>query len=144
MAITQIPRYTSVIQADDNATANTVVVRDGSGGINVANVAASSIANSGPVAVSLISRTANYTAAGETVILCDATSGNITITLPAASGVSGRLYVVKKTDASANTVTIDGSGSETIDGATTVALASQHHYRGIVSNGSNWFVVSQN
>jgi len=76
-----------------------------------------------------------------TVYLCNATAGNITINLPAAAGVTSRIYHIKKTDASANTVTIDGSGAETIDGATTVVLAAQYESRLIVSDGANWHIL---
>ncbi len=80
--------------------------------------------------------------AQDSVILADATSGVITVTLPASSGLSGRLYFIKKTDAGANAVTIDGNASETIDGATTVALSSQYDARLIVCDGSNWHVIA--
>lgn len=55
---------------------------------------------------------------------CNAVGGNMTVNLPVAIG-NGRLVTIKKIDASGNTVTIDGSGSETIDGATTYVLAAQ-------------------
>lgn len=44
-----------------------------------------------------------------------------------AGGVTGRQYTIKKTDASANAVTVDGACSETIDGATTFAVSTQCH-----------------
>ena len=66
-----------------------------------------------------------YTLASEIGYLrCNAVGGNMTINLPAAIG-NGRLVTIKKIDASGNTVTIDGNGSETIDGATTYVLAAQ-------------------
>lgn len=89
-------------------------------------------------------KTSNYTAAQtDFTLLCDATSGNITVTLPAAASNSGRIYVIKKIDASANTVTIDGNASETIDGATTVVLSAQYASKMIQCDGSNWFILSQ-
>ncbi|GAA4117357.1 hypothetical protein GCM10022215_17890 [Nocardioides fonticola] len=57
--------------------------------------------------------------------LCDATAGAITITLPAASGSNGLTYTIKKTDASANTVTVVVTGPGTIDGAAQVVLSGQ-------------------
>lgn len=53
---------------------------------------------------------------------CNAVGGNMTVNLPVAIG-NGRLVTVTKTDTSAYTVTLDGNGSETIDGATTKVLA---------------------
>jgi hypothetical protein len=79
------------------------------------------------------------------VVLCTNTS-DITITLPAASGCTDRAYYIKKTGASstyANSrkVTVDGNGSETIDGATTVILEVQYDAIRIVSDGSNWNII---
>ena len=77
----------------------------------------------------------------DSVVLADATGGNITVATPAASTCTGRVWTVKKTDASANTVTIDPNGAETIDGAATRLLAIQYTAVMFVSNGTNWFVV---
>jgi hypothetical protein len=75
--------------------------------------------------------------------LCDATSGAITADLPAAASHSGRVVTVKKTDASGNAVTLDGNSSETIDGATTKVLASQYDCASIVSDGTEWHLLSE-
>lgn len=78
------------------------------------------------------------------VILGDATSAAFTLTLPAASSAGdGFALIVKKTDSSANAVTLDGNSSETIDGATTYALSSQYDAVLIVCDGSNWHVASK-
>jgi len=88
-----------------------------------------------------------FTAASDTldaknnVALCDCTSNNITINLPAASTASGLQYHIKKIDSSANTVTVDGNGAETIDGATTKTISTQYDSITIVSDGSNWFII---
>ena len=68
-------------------------------------------------------------------------SGSFTITLPAAASNSGRMYYIKKTNSSSNTITIDGNGAETIDGATTLVLYVQYDAVRIVCNGSSWYVV---
>lgn len=75
------------------------------------------------------------------VVLCDCTSNTITINLPTASGISGRIYHIKKIDSSANAVTIDGNGGETVDGTTTKVLSSQYDSVMIVSDGSNWLII---
>ncbi len=74
------------------------------------------------------------------VVLCDASGGNITTTLLTAVGNSGRWFVIKKIDSSANTVIIDSNGSETIDGGLTATLTSQFESINIVSDGSNWHI----
>ena len=89
----------------------------------------------------VVSVTAAYTAkVSDDVILGDASGGNFSITLPPAANIRGRRYWIKSV--STGTVTIDGNASETIDGATTVALSTQYHFRGIISNGTNWSVIS--
>lgn len=91
---------------------------------------------------SVVSKTASYSATtADTVILCDATSAAITITLYAASGNSGRSITVKKTDSSTNSVTIDGNASETIDGDLTKVISSQYSSYTMVCNGTSWFLV---
>lgn len=93
-----------------------------------------------------VSKTANYTVLEsdrDKLILADATSGAITISLlAAATAGDGFRLAVKKTDSSGNAVTIDGSGSETVDGALTLALSNQNEVAILMCNGSNWFVVN--
>lgn len=82
-------------------------------------------------------------AATDSTILCDASSGSLTVNLPAASGQNGRTLTIKKIEPSstANTVTIDGSGSETIDGATTQVISTQWSSLTIHCNGTAWFII---
>lgn len=73
------------------------------------------------------------------VIYAKGITGNITVNLPAVAAVQpGRPYSVIK-DAAAFTVTLDGAGSETINGATTLVLAaSAFHGATIVNTGTEW------
>jgi hypothetical protein len=75
------------------------------------------------------------------LVLCDCSSNAITINLPAASGNTGLTYVIKKTDATGNTVTIDGNSTETIDGNTTVTITNQYTSQTIVCDGTNWMII---
>lgn len=68
----------------------------------------------------------------------DATAGAFTISLPSAVGLAGMLFEFKKIDASANFVTVDPAGAETIDGALTVDLKKQWDCVAIRSDGANW------
>jgi hypothetical protein len=86
----------------------------------------------------LVSKTATYTAADESVILVDSTSGVVTINLPTAASIAGRIYTIKKIDSSVNKVTIDPSGSETMDGETTLELIGQYGIIKLISDGTNW------
>jgi hypothetical protein len=62
-----------------------------------------------------------------------------TISLPTAVGITGRIYVIKSR--SSNTVIIDPSGSETIDGSTTINLTASTGANSVAiiqSDGTNW------
>ncbi len=87
-------------------------------------------------------KTSGYTVtATDTVIFADATSGNVTITIPAAASFSGYRFYVKRIDGSANTCTITRSGSDTIDGATSFTLDVQYTSVMLVSNGTAWYIL---
>jgi hypothetical protein len=75
-------------------------------------------------------------------ILADATGGAFTITLPPAAATPGKYYWIKRTSAS-NNVTIDGNASETIDGAATKVLSTNNAAVEIVSDGTNWRIISE-
>ncbi len=77
----------------------------------------------------------------DSVILCNATAGIMTIGLPPASTATGRVMTIKKIDASGNAVTVDGNLAETIDGTATRVLAAQWDSIRIVCDGANWFVI---
>ena len=78
---------------------------------------------------------------GHFTVLVNAVGGARTITLPAAADHTHRIYNIKKIDASANTVTIDGNAAETIDGAATQVIAAQWNSYTIQSDGTGWFIV---
>lgn len=90
----------------------------------------------------VLSKTANYTVStndGDNVqINTSASGGAVTITFYAASGNTGKIITVKKTDSSANAVTLDGNASETLDGATTATLTAQYDSATFVCDGTNW------
>jgi hypothetical protein len=78
---------------------------------------------------------------GDTVLLADATGGNITITLKPALECTEKLVIIKRLNSGANTVTIDANGTETIDGATTVVLNAQYDTTRIMAYGGSWWIV---
>lgn len=72
--------------------------------------------------------------------LVDATSGNITLTLPDAATIGDFEIDVKKIDSSSNSVIIDASGSDVVDGATGATINSQYETVTIVGNGSAYYI----
>lgn len=77
----------------------------------------------------------------------DATSGNITITLPAASAAFGSAMgldlVFKRIDNSGNTVTIQRNGSDLIDGASSFTLATQYASKKIRAISTSAWAIYQ-
>ena len=79
--------------------------------------------------------------ADDTVVLCDASGGAFTVTLPAAAANETKRYFIKKIDATSNAVTIDANGSETIDGQATQVITIQYNSPQIVSDGTEWWII---
>jgi hypothetical protein len=78
------------------------------------------------------------------IINVDASSGNIIITLPNVSTNDGRIYYIRKSDSSANTVTIGPSTSDFLDGIqnNTVVFTSKNDRLNIVCFGNDgWFTM---
>ena len=90
----------------------------------------------------VVSVTTTYTVLTDDsyLVLCDATAGAFTVTLPAAASSTNVRVTIKKTDVSANAVTVDGNAAETIDGAATFSLPAQWDAVTISCNGTAWFV----
>ena len=103
----------------------------------------------GDITAGTISATVPYaTITGDTtvttanvVVFANATSGEIDVTMYAATSNGGRTLTIKKTDSSANSVVITRAGSETIDGATSVTLIHQNEAVTLISDNSNWFII---
>lgn len=74
------------------------------------------------------------------VILANAASNSVGITLPTAVS-NTNMYTVKKTDSSTNNVVITTTSSQTIDGGTSAIIKRQYAAITLVSDGSNWSVI---
>lgn len=81
-----------------------------------------------------------YAAANETFIPCNAVAAGFAVNLPTAVGIAGRMYIIKKIDATVNAVAVTPAGAETIDGGGAVALIVQWAVLRVVSDGANWLV----
>lgn len=73
----------------------------------------------------------------------DAALGAVTITLPDANGNTGQLYIIKKLDNSANTVTVQGTGGDPIDGESNYVLADSSSYVWVISNDTDWEIIGE-
>ena len=132
MSIQNLPILTGSINADTNATANTVVWRDTQGGIYGKTVNGTNIQTTGTLTGAPSTQTASFTAGAATDYLCDCTGAAITVTLPLASANSGVIYHFIKKDSSANAVTLSGVLG-------TGTLSSQYATVRVFSDGTSWY-----
>ena len=130
----EVSKFNSTTTAVASTTPKLYVKwKDGSG-----NVRQREIINRPVISSVTAAHTANIL---EEIVLADASGGAFSVVLPTASGKTGFIYRVKKTDSSANAVTIDVTGAETIDGDATADLALQDEVIAVVSDGSNWWII---
>jgi hypothetical protein len=86
-------------------------------------------------------KTADYTAtADDCVILCDASAGDVTVTLPPAETMTEKCYRLKKTDESAYTVAVAADGDDEIDGEDYILLTEQYESVDLVCDGTAWHI----
>ena len=71
-----------------------------------------------------------------------AAGGLRTITLPSAVGLTGMRFGGKKTDLSANTVTVLTVLGQTIDGVATFVILNPNEVVEVVSDGANWLAIA--
>ena len=87
----------------------------------------------------------DYTAlATDYVIGIATTTAAYTLSLPPASTAGvGKVYIIKDIGGSAtsNNITIDGYGSELINGQTTFPINTNYDSVGLICNGENWFTI---
>lgn len=86
-------------------------------------------------------KTAAYRAKYFDCVLCDPTGGGFTVTLPNARDMPHRWVTVKNASESTNTITVDGSGSETIDGAANQTIVIARASLTFMSDGENWIII---
>jgi hypothetical protein len=94
------------------------------------------------VAVRRVSSAYALVPAADAFVLCDASGGAFSVSLPGAQLYPGRVFSVKKTDASGNAVTVVDGGGGLVDGAASVSLATQGMSRRFVSDGAGWWSES--
>lgn len=100
----------------------------------------------GSISLPIVTKTANYTVTvNDYTIIADANTTGVTITLPLAADVPGRIYVIKAVDIS-NDVKVTHDGSDKIDGSSGDYLfSSANESIMIQSDGTtNWYILSKN
>ena len=75
----------------------------------------------------------------QTDFVIDCTANTFTVTLPTASGITGKQFCIK--NSGTGVITVDAFGSETIDEALTFILSTKGESIWVVSDGANWKVI---
>jgi hypothetical protein len=112
------------------------VLGNGNVGIGTTNPT-SKLQVNGSFSSAYIAKTANYTLTLNDYTV-DCTTGTFTITLPTAIGITGRIYNVKNTGT--GVITVDGDGTETIDGELTISLYQWDSIT-IQSTNTGWIII---
>ena len=76
------------------------------------------------------------------LILCDTSGGSIDVVLPDPTNNSGKMYVIKKIDASNQIDITAGDGSILIDDATTHSSNAKNGYDQVVSDGTQYWIIT--
>ena len=126
--------YTLTLPADDG-DASEVLQTDGSGVLSWVAQSGGGLTVETQASTTALSGTNKF-------VKANSSGGAITLTLPAAATAgSGAIFVVKDIgNASTNAVTLEGNGSETIDGALNKIIATNYASIEVVCDGSNWFI----
>ena len=100
----------------------------------------------GSLALPHVTKSANYTLDTTDYTVGFDCASSRTANLPDATTCAGRIYVIYQynTGSGARSVTLDGNGSQTINGATTYSLSPYCDFTSVMiqSNGSNWIVIA--
>lgn len=90
----------------------------------------------------VVAKTTTYTADPEDDVITVSAAADWTLTLPTAVGISGKEYMIIRTDNDiTKKVTVDGNASETIGGAADLKLYTLNERLKIVSDGANWQIL---
>ncbi len=98
---------------------------------------------SGTAGFSVQTTSTNATLSGNSIVIADTSSGNITLTLPYAGNVAGRIYFIKKSVAS-NTLWVEGGGNM-IDQSTVakmITATNSYPFLGVCSDGRQWYATT--
>lgn len=94
--------------------------------------------SSGSTTFAVVTTAANYNVAtNDGIILAN---GAITITLPVAATVTGKMVIIKRIS-NAGPVSVNVTSNGTIDGYNNITIDQQYTSLTIVSNGTSWWII---
>lgn len=119
-----------------------ITLTNGPGSITIA---ASGGGGGGDIVSTLTSAEISITGTATATIsrwhVCSGTSADYTVTLPTAASNAGKMIGFRMATGLTKIVTLDGNGSETIDGVTTRLMWAGESAL-LMSDGSNWFKIA--
>lgn len=116
-----------------SAASGLPLVSNGAGGASFANAT---------IGGNLVTKTSSYQVLStDTTVLCNATGGTVSLTLPDPTSNTGKLLWIKKIDSSTNKCLVKRFASETIDGVAQYQLQVQYQSVLVTTDGTNWFIL---
>lgn len=137
----------------NSLTANNVILGNGTNTVQVVAPGSSGniLTSNGTTWISALPSAFNYSFAAKTsaytltstdyTVTGNASTGAFSLTLPTSVGATGKIYVIKKVDSSANAVTVATTSAQTIDGQSSYSLALQYNGITVQSDGANWVLI---
>ncbi|MHA2069717.1 MAG: hypothetical protein ACXABY_35590, partial [Candidatus Thorarchaeota archaeon] len=92
-----------------------------------------------------VAKSVGYTTTLADEVILVNTDGARAIELGTAATIDGKVQIIKDSDgtgAATNNITVSTEGAETIDGGATYVLNADRESVTLVSNGTNWFIIS--
>lgn len=136
---TTLQTFGGVKKFQDSVTATTALLVGSAGNSN------STVQVNGSLSMSIRTVTAAATlSVSDNTVLVNTTSAAITITLPAAGTIAGRIYTIKKigTGDIDNPLTITPAAG-TIDGGASLIMYNDYSYVTIQTDGTNWYIIKK-
>lgn len=123
----------------DSVSAAKAIIVGGTGNAN------STMQVDGSMAMAIRTISANETiGVADNTVLVDASTSAVTVTLPSATGISGRIYTIKKIGGGLdNDLTITPAGSATIDGGSSYKIYNNWTFVTLQTDGTNWYIIKK-
>jgi hypothetical protein len=115
------------------------IIRDTWDRHNSGAVPWSKFVSQGAIILPLRKVTAAYTLSDLDYVVIASSASSLTITLPDATPIMGRIYVV--ISGGSGMVTITPSLSQTINGGSSLTLASIYNHAQLFSDGAAWWAI---
>jgi hypothetical protein len=133
-----------IFDTNGNGNPNITMSANGKLGIGV-SIPASTLDIQGTIGFNLESISGNKTLSGNSIVVADSSSGNITLTLPLADDINGRMYTIKNISTTNQMKVQTISGLDKIDNMYQIILQSDGNtlpYLSLISASGNWHVKS--